>query len=114
MIGQMFKGSAASPVRTVACGLLAAATAGSLLLSVWLDPSPFLGLLHGDTNNLGLALLALIPLLLAAVLWLFRKESPAVWWLAWALTSAMAGLGLVLTVGFHAIGQAIKADGLIP
>jgi hypothetical protein len=114
MTDRMLKASARSPVRTIASGLLGAATAASLLLSAWLDPSTFLRLFHGDTTNLGLPLLAFIPLLLSAVLWLLRKDSPAVWWLAWTLTSAMAALGLVLAVGFHAMSQAIKTDGLIP
>jgi hypothetical protein len=114
MTDQTLRASAASSVRTVASGLLVAVTAASLLLSAWLDPSTFLGFFEGDTTNLGLALPALIPLPLSAILWLFRNDSPAVWWLAWTLTSAMTAFGLVLAVGFHAMGQAIKADGLLP
>jgi len=114
MTGQMLKVSTASRRRTVAAGVLGAATAATLLLSAWLEPSLFPGLFHGDTANLGLELLSLIPLVLAAALWLFRQAPPYVWWLAWTLTSAMAALGLVLAIGLHAMGQSIKTDGLIP
>jgi hypothetical protein len=63
---------------------------------------------------LEIAPLAVVPLLLVAALWLFRKAPPAVWWLAWTLTSAMAAVSLVLAIGSWAMGQAIDADGLIP
>jgi hypothetical protein len=114
MTGQMLKVSVASRRRTVAAGVLGAAIAATLLVSAWLEPSLFSELFHGDTTNLGLAFLSLIPLVFAAALWVFRQAPPYVWWLAWALTSAMAALGLVLAIGLHAMGQSIKAEGLIP
>jgi hypothetical protein len=115
MTSQMLKISAMSRRRTTASAILVATTAATVLLSAWLEPSLFPALFHGDTTNLGLALLSLIPLLVAAALWFFRKAPPPfVWWLAWTLAAAIAALGLVLAIGFHAMGQSIKADGLIP
>jgi hypothetical protein len=115
MTGPMLKISAMSRRRTVASAVLVAATAVTVLLSAWLEPSLFPALFHGDATNLGLALLSLIPLLIASVLWFFRKAPlPFVWWLAWTLAAATAAFGLVLAIGVHAMGQSIKADGLIP
>lgn len=114
MTDQMSRISATPPGRTIASSLLGAATASTVLLSAWLEPAFFPALLHGDTTHLGLALVSLIPLVVSAALWLFRKTPFHVWWLAWVLSAAMTALALVLAISFHALGQAIEADGLIP